>query len=209
MTRSSARPSVYALNDYDLAAEHDADLPPLPLGKPATKARFEKSHVFATAISWACLVAACITVTPQLRLAWLIRFDGQIIVIGFLLGVQSLCTSTVIPPALLLLEARFGRSSLQNYEALLQSRPLSSGASFVWRVTLTGFVALPLGLSVAYKRFLGGAGSASITVPQNEVCVLKLIECLPFQIILTFSFSMASTFRASVPGPLLVTPSTF
>lgn len=169
--RVDATSSIYALNEYDLVAELNTD-PGLPLGKPARKALFEKGHVFATALSWICLLAACLTVTPQLRLAWLLRFDGQIVVIGFLLGVMNLCTSTVVPQTLLLLERRFGRSSLQNYEALLQSRPLSPGTSPVWRLTLAFFVALPLGLSVVYKRFLGGTSSASIIIPSSEVSIM-------------------------------------
>lgn len=168
MAPSDARPSVYPLNDYGLVSQHDTNLAPA-LGKPKKKKPFESSHVFATALSWICLVLAYVTVTPQLRIAWLLRFDGQIIVVGFLLGIMSLCTSTVVPHAMLLLERRFGRSSLQNYEALLQARPLSPGASPLWRMILAFMVALPLGLSVAYKRFLGGTSSASIMMPSNEV----------------------------------------
>ncbi|KAK3715418.1 hypothetical protein LTR37_007146 [Vermiconidia calcicola] len=77
---------------------------------------------------------------------------------------MNLCTLTVVPYTFILLEARFGSSSLQNYEALLTSQVLSPGAKLIWRLALGFFIVLPLGLSVAYKRFLGGTSSAQITV---------------------------------------------
>lgn len=174
--RTDAIPTIRVVDDYELASEHDTEppLPALPLGKPARKPHFEKSHAFATTLSWICFLASCVTIAPQLRLAWLLRYEGQIVVIGFLLGVMNLCTSTVIPQVLLLLERRFGRSSLQNYEALLQSRPLSPGASFVWRFIMAFFVGLPLGLSVVYKRFLGGMSTAEITMPSSEVSSVNM-----------------------------------
>lgn len=167
MTHNKTASEAYNLVE-EHEVEHEDDASP-SLGRPAKKKHFEGSHVFATGLSLVCLIAAYIAVTPQLRLAWLLRFDGQIVAVGFLLGVMNLCTSTVVPHALLLLEARFGRSSLRNYEALLQSQLWSPGASPMWRLILSLLVALPLGLSVAYKRFLGGNSSASITMPFSEV----------------------------------------
>lgn len=161
--------STYALHDYDLVAERDGTTPPT-LGAPAKKRRFELVHVLATVISWLCLVVAYITITNHLRLAWLLRFEGQIVLIGLLLGIMNLCTSCVVPYAFLLLEARFGRSSLQNFDALLTSAILSPGVSIVWRLALGFFIVLPLALSIAYKRFLGGSSSAHITLdPPGQV----------------------------------------
>ncbi|KAK3713903.1 hypothetical protein LTR37_008153 [Vermiconidia calcicola] len=154
---------AYPLSDYNRIADED-DHHTLPLGIPTKKRRFEPVHIFTALLSWLCLMAAYITITTHLPLAWYLGFSGQIVVIGFLLGIMDLCTLTVVPYTFILLEARFGSSSLQNYEALLTSQVLSPGAKPIWRLALGFFVVLPFGLSVAYKRFLGGTSSAQITV---------------------------------------------
>lgn len=135
----------------------------LPLGRPTKKRRFEYVHILATAVSWICLVVAYITIVPHLPLAWRLGFNGQIILIGLLLSIMNVCSSTVLPYTFLLLEARFGPSSLQNYEALLTSRTTLPQTRLIWRLALGLSILLPLGLSVAYKRFLGGRSSAEIT----------------------------------------------
>jgi hypothetical protein len=87
------------------------------------------------------------------------------VAIGFLLGIMNLCMETVLLFSFLLLEARIGPSRLQNFEAIITGKFLSPSISFGWRLVLLLLIALPLGLSVAYKRFLGGTSSAEITSP--------------------------------------------
>ena len=75
---------------------------------------------------------------------------------GFPLSIMQLCLVSVAPAVFLLLEARFGRSTLQNYEGLLRNRVHGTGLSHVWRFILVVMVVLPLALSIAYKTFTGG-----------------------------------------------------
>lgn len=139
------------------------------LGKPSKKQLFDHTHLLAAAVSLICLLLGILTVTPNLKIAWSLRFSGQIVVIGFLLGIMNLCLQTIVPYSFLVLEARFGQSRLQNYEALLTGKIFLPNTSFTCRVALSLLVALPLGLSVAYKRFLGGTSSGHIAVvPPGE-----------------------------------------
>ena len=89
-------------------------------------------------------------------------FKAQIITVGFLLSVMNICAETVIPTCFLALEARYGKSRLQNYNAILAKKFLSSHIDIPWRVTILFFLALPLGLSVGYKQFLGGTSTATL-----------------------------------------------
>ena len=156
-------------HEYSGVAKDDKR-PDLDFDRATKKQRFEYVHVLATTLSWLCLVVAYITIAPRLPLAWYLGFNGQIVVIGLLLSIMNFCSSTVLSYTFLLLEARFGPSSLQNYEALLTSRITSPGTRLIWRSALGLLILLPLGLSVAYKRFLGGTSSAYITMePTGEV----------------------------------------
>jgi hypothetical protein len=157
---------LYTSTEFPLSdsswVDQDASAP--LLGLPTRKRLFEPVHLSAALVSIICLLMGILTITPDLTIAWLLQFNGQIIILGFLLGIMNLCMQTIVPHSLVLLEAHLGQSRLQNYEALLTSRALSSGASLIWRLALVLLMALPLGLSVAYKRFLGGTSNRPIAV---------------------------------------------
>lgn len=63
---------------------------------------------------------------------------------------------SIAPTLLLLVEEKFGPSTLQNYDAILRNKPLAPRLSMSWRVVLCFLQALPIGLSAAYKTFSGG-----------------------------------------------------
>jgi hypothetical protein len=132
------------------------------LGQPCEKRLISRTHGSAAAISLICLLLGILSIMPNLKIAWRLQFSGQIVVIGFLLGIMNLCMQTVLLFSFLLFEARIGPSRLQNFEAIITGKFLSSSISFGWRLVLLLLIALPLGLSVAYKRFLGGTSSAEI-----------------------------------------------
>lgn len=126
------------------------------LGKPTTKKRLHSLHALSVSLSLVCLSVAIAAVANE-RWSWTLGKDNrQLIVLGFLLGIMNLCLTSVTPTAFLLLEARFGSSTLQNYEGLLRNQVLSARLSFFWRLLLGLMLALPLALSVAYKTFSGG-----------------------------------------------------
>ncbi|KAF4874768.1 hypothetical protein CGCSCA1_v006124 [Colletotrichum siamense] len=107
--------------------------------------------------------AMSIFVVASSYVSWCLGVGNhQLIVIGFLLSIMSQCLASVTPTLFLLLEAQSGKSTLQNFDAILRNRPLASKLSFAWRMVLAAMLALPIGLSVAYKTFTGGESSINI-----------------------------------------------
>lgn len=135
-----------------------------PLGKPAMKKRFHIPHLVAATISLLCLALA-ITAVADENVSWhLGRNNRQLIVLGFLLSIMNLNLSSVTPMLFLVLEARFGPSTIQNYNGILLNQLFSPRLSFFWRLVLGLATALPLGLSVAYKTFTGGESAMVMNV---------------------------------------------
>lgn len=63
------------------------------------------------------------------------------------------------------LEARFGPSTLHNYAGILRNQLFTTARlSNYWRAALAVVLGLPLGLSVAYKTFIGGESSKVVNV---------------------------------------------
>lgn len=147
---------------------HGSDTVPLKqtagsaIGKPRAKPFLDNIDLLAVLGSCTSLIASICVITPDWSLSWRLGFEGQIIVIGFLLSIMTLCMRRVAPTLFLILEARWGDSRLQNYEALLRVTITLSHTRLIWRVTLLSLILLPLGLSVAYKRFIGGLSTVSI-----------------------------------------------
>ncbi|KAG7294636.1 hypothetical protein NEMBOFW57_004713 [Staphylotrichum longicolle] len=136
---------------------------PEALGKPIKPSLVSRLHVLAVFISLSCLAAGIVITTPALNIAWRLGFQLQIVLVGLLLGIMNICASIVLPSVFLLVEARFGRSRLQNYQAILTGKWTGSKVTWGWRIILISFIALPLALSVAYKQFLGGTAESSLT----------------------------------------------
>ena len=127
-----------------------------PLGSPATKKRLHMKSCLAAALSCLCLVAAITTVADK-NVSWFLGVGtNQLIVLGFLLSVMNLCLDSVTPTLFLHLEAKIGPSKLQNYDGILRNQMFASRVDFTWRLVLGFMLALPLGLSIAYKKFTGG-----------------------------------------------------
>ncbi len=172
--RSSSRGLTPALDDWQnlipdrrlsdisgAAPIHNPSLP-LPLGRPTVKQRLYGLHLFAAGISLMCFALATAAVADE-NLSWRLGVKNyQLIVLGFLLGVMNLCLGSVVPTLLLHIEARFGTSTLQNYNGILRNEITTSGLSSWWRIILSMLVALPLALSVAYKTFTGGESVKTI-----------------------------------------------
>lgn len=91
------------------------------LGELQPKKVVSLPNLSAVVISLLCLVLSITTITPHLSIAWHLGYSGQIVVFGFLLGTMNLCALTILPYASLLIEAHFGLSRLQNFEAILAS----------------------------------------------------------------------------------------
>ncbi|KAI4248123.1 MAG: hypothetical protein L6R40_001212 [Gallowayella cf. fulva] len=143
------------LNDPSARSSHHR--PSLkPLGVPTVKKRLHNSHVLAAVVSLISLALA-ITAVANGKMSWLLgQKNYQLIVVGFLLSIMNLCLGSTAPTLFLHVEARYGSSTLQNYDGILCNRVLGSRLDALWRLILGLMTILPLGLSVAYKTFTGG-----------------------------------------------------
>lgn len=122
-------------------------------GRPITKKTVTYADLLILAGSVICLTLAILSITLW---AYDLGLKNQLIVIGFLLSLMNVCMRSELWFMFLLLETKHGSSRLQNYEAILTSRIFVSNASWIWRLVLLLTLALPIGLGVAYKQFLGG-----------------------------------------------------
>lgn len=150
--------SVHTLGSQNTSLKNDAAV---AFGRPARKRNFGILDSIAVFVSLLCLVLGVIVISPSLTLSWQMGYQNQIIVIGFLISVMNICAERVVPSCFLALEAR-GKSRLQNYNAILTNKFLSSHISWYWRVLMILFLALPLALSVGYKKFLGGESTTGL-----------------------------------------------
>ena len=123
---------------------------------PARKRRLHFADVLALFLSVICFALAMLAVANN-DISWRLGIKTyQLIVVGFLLSIMNPCLGTVAPTLFLLLEARYGASTLQNFDGLLRQQLLRPQLGAMWRIVLFCAMALPLGLSAAYKSFTGG-----------------------------------------------------
>jgi hypothetical protein len=135
-----------------------------PLGKPTVKKRIHIFDLLAVGVSLICLAVAVIAVADE-SVSWRLGVGtNQLIVLGFLLSMMNLCLAGVASGLFLLIEARFGRSTIQNYDGILRNQVFATRLSGTWRLVLGFTMALPIGLSVAYKRFSGGESVMQVNV---------------------------------------------
>lgn len=153
----SSTPSLHTLDSGLSTVRGD-----VTLGRPARRRTAKLLDILAVATSLSCLIMGVVVVHPKLAVSWYLGFQWQIIVVGFLIGVMNLCADMIVPSCLVAIEARYGKSRLQNFEALLMNKFLATHIAFHWRVAIVLFLTLPLALSVGYKQFLGGIGTAEI-----------------------------------------------
>ncbi|RBR23080.1 uncharacterized protein FIESC28_04075 [Fusarium coffeatum] len=143
--------------------------PKTAVGIPRTKRRLTIINLTAAIVSVTCMAAGLASVAHE-DLSWQLgRGAYQLIILGFLLSIMSLCLSTVVPTFFILIEAHRGSSYLQTYDAILRNAPMGPNIPVYWRLMLAGMIALPLGLSVAYKSFAGGESSRIVPVKEYEL----------------------------------------
>ena len=128
------------------------------LGRPCKRKFLDWKDLCAVLTALTCCALSICVVVPQLSWAWNLGFDDQIVIIGLLLGVENLCLMRIAPRLAIMVEHRFS-SCLQNYDALLRQTIFLPHTGLICRLFILLVIALPLGLSVAYKRFTGGHSS--------------------------------------------------
>ncbi|RFU35495.1 hypothetical protein B7463_g855, partial [Scytalidium lignicola] len=188
----------FQLRDMSSAASKSSSL--LPLGRPTIKKRLYAIDLFAAGLAFICAVVAIMAVANN-DFSWRLGVGNyQLIVIGFLLSIMNLCLGIVAPELFLLLEAKIGPSVLQNYDAILRNKPLASRVSIVWRILLALMLALPIGLSIAYKTFKGGE-SAVVVNTMDYVSTASFFGMFPPPGFLSMGFhtGVSIFFNATVP----------
>jgi len=82
------------------------------IGIPRNKPMWENPDLAAIAMSFACLGIAVVVLQRNRAISWRLGFNGQIIVIRFLLSIMQLLTRKIASAAFLILESRWGSLSL-------------------------------------------------------------------------------------------------
>ena len=136
-------------------------------GVATTKPLLSWLDVLVATVSISCCALAT-TVVRHNYLAWWLGVTYQLVLVGFLLSIMNLCLIYIAPTFFLLCEARYGTSTLQNYDAVLRSTPFASNIGWAWRAVLLLLTLLPLGLSAGYKLFVGGTSTHTIG-PDNTL----------------------------------------
>lgn len=99
--------------------------------KPIVKKRLHSLNLVAAGSSLICLALA-ITAMGNESISWRLGTrNDHLIVVGFLLSIMNLSLNSVVPTLFLLLEARFGPSTLQNYDGITRNQILGSRLSLV------------------------------------------------------------------------------
>lgn len=124
---------------------------------------FNKFYFF---ILLSCLAVAILLIRVP-YLAWHAGFQGQLIAIGIFIRVMTECTQPFVRNALLHLQYRYGRSRLQNYEAILTNSYLIQDSSCWTRGTVVLLLIIPLILSGVYKTSIGGKTTLPYTPKYN------------------------------------------
>ena len=131
-------------------------------GEPRRKKLIEIADIVAVVVSLVLFAIAFITVSPSTSVPWKLGLTRQFQIIGLLLSGMNLCFLSLAPKIFVLVEARFGHSYLQNYDAILRNSFMKDGTSSVWRGTLSIVTIVPVALSLAYKEFSYGTSHHTI-----------------------------------------------
>ncbi|KAL8669790.1 MAG: hypothetical protein Q9168_005636 [Polycauliona sp. 1 TL-2023] len=133
-------------------------------GKTTAKKAFHTLYLLAAAISLVCLALAIVTVAEE-NVSWRLGINNhQLIVLGFLLGVMNLCLSSVTPMFFYSSKPASDPRHSKTTTVSSATKSLARSSADFGRIMLSLVLALPLGLSVAYKTFTGGESVKIVNV---------------------------------------------
>jgi hypothetical protein len=133
---------------------------------------------------------------PTWSLSWDLGLNNQLVVVGLLLSLMNECTGILAPTFFLILETRRTSPMLQNYEAIIKKSLFLDKADVRWRACIFLLALLPLGLSAAYKKLIGG--SSTIEIQSNFPRFYGLVP-LPLGTLNVMNNSIYYMINASVP----------
>ncbi|KEF62816.1 uncharacterized protein A1O9_00789 [Exophiala aquamarina CBS 119918] len=127
----------------------------LLLGKPGRKHRIPRRDIYLLLIELLCLVVG-VLVGFYSRFAIFLGQINQLIAVGFLLAVMSICLEGLVLRTAVIHTASRSGATIQDLDALMRKDPLASKVHAAYRCLLVCLFALPLLLSIGYKSFTGG-----------------------------------------------------
>ncbi|KAI9801245.1 MAG: hypothetical protein M1833_002815 [Piccolia ochrophora] len=135
------------------------------LGVSERICRFTWMDLGATAVAVLASFTA-LTAVLYRPAAFYLGQTNQLIVLGLMLAIMGKCAERQIQRLSLYYEARTGKGTLQNLEAILRTDYFPKTASLQLRLLLLFLFALPLSLSVFYKKSVGGF--TTVGIPSTE-----------------------------------------
>ena len=141
-------------------------LRPSRLGKPSRKRYVTARDGISIVTSMISFTIALISVMYA-RAAVFLGQTNQLVVLGLAIAVMGSVTLGQAQCLLITLEARFGQSWLQNYDAILRNKLYGPQTSVRVRSALILLFLLPLGLSSLYKQFVGGQTTVPLSTEGN------------------------------------------
>ncbi|KAJ5168170.1 uncharacterized protein N7482_003764 [Penicillium canariense] len=133
---------------------------------------------------------------PAWSLSWKLGLTNQLVVIGLLLSLMNECTGILAATFFLIVETRRKTPTLQNYEAIIKKSVFLDKADVRWRASFLLLTLLPLVLSVAYKKLIGGSSTMEI---QSQFPRYYGLVPLPLGTLNVMNNSIYYMINASVP----------
>lgn len=152
-----AESSYNSYADYTQPGANDG-----ALGCPRAKPRVGLINLFVVVTSFGLLPLACVVVNPASKVAWYLALKHQLTATGLLVALQAICLQRLYGKTFPLIEAYYGGSRLQNYEAILTNSDMTVNTSVIWCTVTFLCLALPFRLSTAYKQFTEGASHNTV-----------------------------------------------
>ncbi|KAJ9602075.1 hypothetical protein H2200_013435 [Cladophialophora chaetospira] len=124
-------------------------------GRPQQHSRFNRSDFLYLGSSLVCLCLGLVSVFVSRTATWLGQ-TNQLVIVGFLLSVMAWCFQGPAQKVLVAAEISRGSSTIQNLENIVQMKVLGRHRSLATRLNIVFLLGIPIGLSAAYKQFIGG-----------------------------------------------------
>ncbi|KAF2160379.1 hypothetical protein M409DRAFT_29227 [Zasmidium cellare ATCC 36951] len=128
------------------------------VGKPSSKSLISWNDVGLLLGVFACLAILVGSVFPQ-RAAVFLGQTNQLVVVGFCLALMAIACQKQVSLATLQYSIQSGRASLQDLETILQGQFFIAKSSMLCKAVIFLLTAVPLALSVGYKRCVGGSST--------------------------------------------------
>ena len=155
--------SAQVIQDQDQKTVHS-------IGLPEEKNFLDLKESLVVLTSLVCLASAVLVIAPGSPIPPRLGYSTQLQVLGVLLAIMNKCFTSISPKFFFVNECRWGRSTLQNYDAILRNSIFVSYTSISWRLTILICTFFPILLGYAYKDkiFTGDASTISISNPASK-----------------------------------------